>query len=255
MSLLNAFCCMPNSVRRIFLMSMLCGGLGILPAEVQGQELPTEGSVEPSESDEDNPLSGKIIVRVEEEWIVDIANPDPELDIPQIVTVFGPDDPQLGTHGIFEVNHSTVPDFVDGGMQLQCWFRDSRMGARRHLNPAELAIGIERIRYTTVVELKDSKLILEIKNGDSVTFGKFGGEGQLRLALWTWRHNLNSYNAQNSITHSRVSYGANRVNRFLRAGIRYYTSDGEVIVDETDTIIHQVADANLGPAPVNAPTE
>lgn len=236
---------------KLLALSLLVAALMCSP--VQSQEGTTEPETEPSSSSTSNSLEGQRVIRVEEDWIIDVANPDPNHDIPQIVTVFGPDDPNLGTHGVFEVNSSTIPDFIDGGMQLQCWHRESHIGSRRHVNGSELAIGVERVRYTTSVELKDDRLILEIKNGDSVTFGTFGGQGQLKIALWTWRDSLNNYNTGNSIRHSRISFGSNRVTRFLRAETRYYTAAGDVVVDETDTYVHRAVDADLSEAPVNAP--
>ena len=59
------------------------------------------------------------IIRVEEDWYIKVGDPDPAIDAPQIVTVFGPVDPITGTHAIFELNHGTQPDYAQGGMQLR----------------------------------------------------------------------------------------------------------------------------------------
>ena len=196
-------------------------------------------------------FEGEKIVRVEEDWLIDIAVTDNNNSAPEVCTVFGPGDPYTGLHSVFEMNHCTYPDFARGGMQLQSWWGNWFLSAKRHYNQSELHTTVERIQYTCVTRINDNRLTMEITNGDSVTYGSFGGEGWLRVRLWTHRDRLNGYNPDNSIQHSRVTFGANRVNRFLRTEIRYYTDDGDVIVDEADTYVHQLASANESAAPIN----
>jgi hypothetical protein len=188
-------------------------------------------------------FGSETIIRVEEDWLVDVGVTDENCSAPEIVTVFGPGDPNLGLHAVFEMNHCTAPSFSRGGMQLQAWWANWYLGSKRYFNEAELLTTVERVQYTCCTRLYDHRLYLEIKNGSSVTWGNFGGDSYLQLKLWSDRSNLNSYNPGNSIAHSRVTFGANRVNRFLRTEIRYYTADGDVIVDGTDTYVHQLADS------------
>ena len=221
------------------------GADGTDPSEADGTDPGQDGT---SGTD---PFPGEVIVRVEEDWLIDVADTNQANTAPEICTVFGPADPNTGLHGLFEMNHSTYPDFNRGGMQLQCWWGSWFLGSRNHYNGTELHTTVERITYTCSTEIKDGRLIMEITNGDSVTYGSFGGEGWLKLRLWTHRSNLNHYDASASVAHSRVTYGANRVNRFVRTEVRYYSADGDVFIDETDAYVHQLAQADLGPAPVN----
>ncbi|MEZ6065047.1 MAG: hypothetical protein R3B90_04930 [Planctomycetaceae bacterium] len=197
---------------------------------------------------------GKRIVRVEEDWLIDIGETTDGSSAPEVVTVFGPYDPNHGTHAVFEMNHSTYPDFAKGGMQLQAWWGNWFLGARRHYNGSELLRTVERIQFTVRTELVNTwsgtRLKLEIVNGDSVTYGNFGGEGYLRLRMYTNRNNLNYYDPDMSVEQSRVTFGANRVNRYIRTEVRYYTDAGEVITEEADRIVHQLAVANEAPAPI-----
>jgi hypothetical protein len=204
--------------------------------------------------DDANPLEGADIVKIEEDWVIDIANPDPDADCPQIVTVFGPADPSVGTHAIFELNHGTLPDFSEGGMQLQVWFGDSLVGYRRQHAPAELYIGIERLTYTTVTEVVNRKVKLYVSNGQSLTWGEFGDTGTtaLKVELDTWRDHLNDWNTENAISHSRVVYGANRVNKFKRTAVRYYTADGLHHTDTTERYVHRLVEDAYAPPPVGS---
>ncbi len=180
------------------------------------------------------------IIRVEEDWELAIATPDPEANAPQVVFVFGPDDPEAGTYAVFEMNHGTMPDFAAGGMQLQCWWDNYLLGYRNHPNFSQFAASIDTVTFTAVTEVASDKLNLEIINGNSLTWGSFGGQGYLKLSLNTWRNDLNSYKADYSVKHTRVSYGATRVNRLVRREVRYYSAEGLVSTDTEDRYVHQL---------------
>jgi hypothetical protein len=205
----------------------------------------------------ENPLAGVDIVKVEEDWSLDIANPEPDADCPQVVTVFGPADPSVGTHAILELNHGTLPDYCQGGMQLQAWYGDYLIGYHSQFAPAELNYAIEQVTFTTATRVRDGYLHLYVKNGHSLTWGDFGGfDSQLSIYMGTWRSNLNDWNAQGSITNSRVAYGANRVNNFVRTAVRYYIADENgnsqlYYTDDTDTYVHRLIEDNYAPDPVN----
>ena len=163
----------------------------VAAAPVCGQE--TEGGLFDEEVDADDPgqvsynvieaLQGKTVVRIEEDFIIDIAVTDSHNTAPEIVTVFGTSDPTVGLHAVFEMNHSTYPTFVDGGMQIQGWHGGYFLRARRHPNFAALATTVERITYTCRTRLNYGRLEMEVINGQSVTWGAFGGDGRLRIRL------------------------------------------------------------------------
>lgn len=201
---------------------------------------------------QDDPFPGVDIIRVEEDWVIDVADPDPAADCPQISTVFGPSDPAFGTHCLFELNHGTLPEFFEGGMQLQVWWGEQLVGYKQAHAPTELSVAIERITYTTVTRIDNNgDLDMYITNGHSVTWGNFGGTGYLWIELATSRTNLNSYNPDNSVENSKVGYGANRVNKFVRSEVRYYTAEGLYHTDTEDAVIHELAEAQVAPDPIN----
>lgn len=228
----------------------------LLAAPASAQEVEDDGQAEGTDlgvvsTDVHIDIGDKTIWKVEEDWLIDVAVTDERSTAPEIVTAFGPADPRLGLHSVFEMNHSTYPSFIKGGMQLQAWWGGWFLGAKRHLNSAELLTTVERIQFTCVTRVSSGRLTMEVRNGDSVTYGQFGNDGSLRMRLWTDRSNLNNYNPSNSLNHSRVTFGANRVNRYMRTEIRFYATDGTVLTDETDRYVHQLSEANQAPAPVN----
>lgn len=183
------------------------------------------------------------IYKVEEDWELKVVNPDPTLDIPQIVTVFGPTNAFFDTHTVFELNHGTLPTFGQGGMQLQVWYGDWLVGYLQQQQPTELNTADEIISYTTVTRINDDILTMEVKNGTSTTYGNFGAPGHLRVRLYTYRNDLNPYEPNNSIRHSRVTFGANRVSYFKRKAIRVYVQNGDLYAqDDSDQFVHQLAE-------------
>lgn len=179
------------------------------------------------------------IIKVEEDWEVHVAAPDPEANVPQIVCVFGPQDPATGRHAVFEINHSTAPNFTAGGMQLQAWDGENMLWYRNHPNNREFDAAVDYVKFTAVTELISDRLYLDIDYGDSANWGSFGHQGYLLGWLPTTRDHLNDYNAGYSVTHSRIAYGKHRVNRFVRKEVRYYTQDGLYQTDEEDVVVFQ----------------
>lgn len=173
------------------------------------------------------------VVRVEEDWEVLIGTPDPFLDMPQIVTVFGPADPETGVHAVFELNHGTLPEFGEGGMQLQYWSAETLKGYRRQKAPTEFSTANETVTYTTVTEIENGNLTLSVANGKSRTFGDFGDESSLRIQVKTDIANLNGMGLENSIRHSKVTYGANHVQKFQRTRVRMLNAADEVVATDT----------------------
>lgn len=180
-----------------------------------------------------------LVIKVEEDWELDVAAPDPEANVPQIVCVFGPEDPNTGRHAVFEINHSTAPSFSAGGMQLQAWNGETRLWYRNHPNEREFDAAVDQVRFTAVTELIGDRLYLDIDYGFSANWGHFGYHGYLRGYLPTNRNHLNDYNADHSIAHSRIAYGKHRVNRFVRTEVRYYTAAGLHKTDSQDVVVFQ----------------
>ncbi len=180
------------------------------------------------------------IKRIEEDWYILVGDPDPEIDAPQIVTVFGPTNPKTGIHSIFELNHGTQPDYSEGGMQLQCWYANSLVGYRRQHAPAELYIANEVITFTTAFEIVYGyQLLMEVIEGRSDSWGEFGGTRSLRHSVESNLGNLNDFDPADSIKNSRVTFGSNRVKIYKRKEIRYFTEAGLDHTDTTETIVEQ----------------
>src|SRR5262249_30687112 len=61
------------------------------------------------------------IIRIEEDWELVVADPDPSTFAPQVTSTISPLDNLSGYYGVFDLNLRNLPVYEAGGMQLQVW--------------------------------------------------------------------------------------------------------------------------------------
>lgn len=177
--------------------------------------------------------------RIEEDWEVVIGEPSPEDEAPQILNVFSPGGTYDSSYYIFELNHSTQPDYHAGGMQLQRWTGDWVRDWRTLSNANQLSYPGETITYTLRMRLQDNYLYASVRNGQSQTWGQFGGFSQLGVAHWTDLTDLNGYRTSSSTAKSRIGFASHRVVRFVLKEVRYYSNGELVSTDDADVVVHE----------------
>lgn len=194
------------------------------------------GSVQPAIGDSDDDSLGNT-TRIEEDWYVKIGTPDPDLDSPQITSVIAPSWTLSGKYVVFDMNCATQPGFVSGGVQLQLWQDDAIIQSCSNTNWDSLHIVNEEIRYTSVMSIVDGKMVFEIINGTSETWGTFG-TGELKLEVDTWRPHLNQYSPEFTAYNSRIGFASHRVRRFTLERVRYFTAHDLRTTDDTPRVLH-----------------
>lgn len=178
------------------------------------------------------------IVRVEEDWVVEIGEPDPASDTPQIITVMAPWNSTSHVHAVFELNHLTLPDYLHGGMQLQVWYGDYNASYNNFPTTNKLNTPGEVITYTVAQSVSGGQIKFEVLNGQSSTWGAFGGQGYLKSTAYTLLSDLNTYNLNTSLQNSRVGYASHRVRKFARKEVRFYSAQGLVGTNSTEQVVH-----------------
>jgi hypothetical protein len=178
------------------------------------------------------------IVRVEEDWELVVATPDPDSDAPQVTTILSPVGHVQSIHAAMVLNHQGLPSFEPGGLQLQLWEGEVPCADRMFPNGAILSQPNERISWTQCVELKDGGLLFEIVRGSSSTWGSFGGQGYLKMSTPTELASLNAYDPAVSVVNSGVGYAGNRVASLTLKAVRLITSEGEQLDDTTPRVAH-----------------
>lgn len=195
-------------------------GLGVVPS-ILGEETSTGNTM-----------------RVEEDWYVQIGTPEPEADSPQISTVIAPSWSLWGKYAVFDMNCATQPGFSSGGVQLQLWQDNAIIQSRSNTNWDSLHLVDEVIRYTSVMSIENGNIAFEILNGTSESWGAFGS-GELKVQAPTWRDQLNGYDPNFTTWNSRIGFASHRVRRLILERVRYFKSNGTVVIDDKPRVLHQ----------------
>ena len=179
------------------------------------------------------------IVRVEEDWVIEISAPDIDASAPQIITALSSTERLADVHSVFEINHSNFPSYTPGGLQMQVWSGDSLLVYKNSAKTGTLNTANETITYTTSMTISGPKIIFEVKNGNSTTWGTFGTTGRLRAELDTHQLGFSRYSPETSVANSYVGYASHRVKKLALKQVRYYSALGLVRTDTTERIVHQ----------------
>lgn len=178
------------------------------------------------------------IEKVEEDWELVVGTPDPNSSGPQITCSIAPvaDDDSL--YATFELNHRTQPAFERGGLQLQTWSSSFNLDSNPYPQNQIMSTTGETVTWTQSMRLSGETLTFEINNGNSTTWGNFGGQGYMRSSHVSGLSNLNNYSPADSVANSGVGFAGNRVQSLTLKRVRYYTTDGQVISDEQPHTVH-----------------
>lgn len=166
------------------------------------------------------------VVSVEEHWEMKLGQPDAERSAPQTTMVQSPNDNVEGVHFIFTLNHAMVPDYQPGGMQVQLWDGGQLVDS----STAESGVfthDAETVRWVQRLSLADGQIRFQVLNGESETWGTFGGD-ELSVSEPSSFSNLNSYRPAVSLSESQVNYAENRVVSLTLKKLVWTTEDGQV---------------------------
>jgi hypothetical protein len=166
------------------------------------------------------------VVYIEEHWELTVGGPEVERCAPQVSLVMSPTGDMDGLHFIFLLNHSTFPDFVPGGLQMQSWYGDSLLDTTNSNRINILSYDNETVRWVQKLSIQDGRVVFDVDNGTSQSWGNFGhGDG---LVMWTGQRmdRLNDYRPAVSIEESGITFAGNRVSSLVLTKLVWRTSDG-----------------------------
>lgn len=179
------------------------------------------------------------IVRVEEDWELELLNPDPDTNAPQVSAVIAPTADVDWAYAEFDINHHSIPAYRAGGLQLQVWSGGQPIVVNNDPDGGVLRQPNERIRWTQSMALTDGVLTFSVTDGDSQTWGAFGRDGRLAIRTSAPLTNLNGYDTAISVRNSGVGFASNRVEVLRITAVRRYAADGRVIVDDEPHVVFQ----------------
>lgn len=177
------------------------------------------------------------VFRVEEDWELILDAPSDSIAVPQLMTVMSPKGDLSDLYGMVTWNYREIPSFYAGGLQLQSWADDLFLYSK-NFRESEFSTAGETITWTQSLKVANNILTLQIKNGQSVTWGAFGGT-EMQLSELILVNNLNGYSPETSVDHSAVTYGAYRVVKLRIKEVRYFDADNNLITtDGTSRVVH-----------------
>ena len=179
----------------------------------------------------------RTLVRVEEDWVALIAEPDSATASPQILNVISPTQSTSGVFGMVQVNHRGDPEFQGGGLQVQGWVGSSLSRSVQANKTAILSHRADNLRYTVTMEQAVNGIKFGLCNGRSRTWGYFANTA-ISVTVPSNSANLDGYTPEFSTANSNVNLGKHRVDALYITAIRLTYSDGETVTDDTDRVVH-----------------
>lgn len=171
------------------------------------------------------------VVRIEEDWELDVNEPNGDTTAPQFHTVMSPASDLNSYHAQTLWNYRETPDFVPGGVQLHSYDGETLI-RKRSIESGTLSTTAEEIRWTQSLETDGTTLTFSIYDGVSTTWGTFGRD--MNISSTANLAQLNDYSPDTSVANSCVTFGANRVQSLKIKRVRYYGATGLLYTDTTE---------------------
>lgn len=178
------------------------------------------------------------IVRIEEDWELVVADPDPASFAPQVTSTISPVGDLSGYYGVFDLNLRNLPVVEAGGMQLQVWNNESPVITKKSNVGTLLNSNGETITWTQSMWVSDGQLHFAVLNGESETWGAFGSGGSLTVDVAHELTNLQLYNPDVSVANSGIGFAANRVTSLTLKAVRAYSEGALEGQDNTPRVVY-----------------
>lgn len=177
---------------------------------------------------------------VQEDWVLVIQATSPDETAPQIANIISPIETIDAEYGVLELNHTTQPDYEDGGVQLQRWNGSTLCDYNPTTAHDRLSTANETISYTMTMKVSNGKLEFGVLNGKSETWGDFGGNSdQWRSSTDCVYVDLSRYSRTVSTDRTRICFASNLVSSFVQTQVRYYKAGQLLKTDTTQVAVYQ----------------
>lgn len=183
---------------------------------------------------------GQRIVRIEEDWEMQVVQPDEQLDAPQVTTCMLPFGSSSNLLFQLDINHGSTPSFSAGGLQLRICDDDRCYSSVRILAGVKLRQQSEQLSWTQVVQKSPEGYLFGIINGSSSSLGTMADAQDVAYISDSevGPGSLETYDLRNSLENSEVSYAGNRIGWLRLRNIRVYYSNGQLVQLPLNSDIH-----------------
>ncbi len=167
-------------------------------------------------------------IRIEQDWELVIANPDPTTSSPQIYIQMDPY-PKSAKGGLFLLNYQDSPSFGAGGLQLQLWNLDQNLALKSFQNGVSLSKKDEKITWTQYMELNNGNLNFGVSQLASSTWGKVGTADNWVVSIpYTELTTFSGYyQTSDTLSESGILLGASAVKSLKLLKVLKYDKGGK----------------------------
>lgn len=169
------------------------------------------------------------ILRVEEDWVLVLNVPGESKHSPQFHTIMSPLRNLDSMYFQVNWNYRENPDYEPGGLEIACWEGD-QLRTHQSMREEQLSTYAETITWTQRLVTDGELISFQIVNGQSTTWGPFGG---MTLDRAYPMRDLEGYRPSVSVNNSLITYGSNRVNLLKISEVRYYDGAGRLVRRDT----------------------
>lgn len=178
------------------------------------------------------------VIRVEEDWVLVLNEPDDAVDSPQFHTVMSPDNHVDSYYAQVTWNYKESPEYRAGGLELSACDGEEVVRSRG-VEYRQLSTSAETITWSQSLETDGTALKFSIFNGNGATWGTFGKD--MNIDMDAYLPLLNAYTPTVSQENSCVTLGTNRVDLLMITQVRRYGISGLLSVDNTPRIVFDLA--------------
>jgi hypothetical protein len=171
------------------------------------------------------------LMRIEEDWELEIIQPDQQLDAPQVLLSVCPFGVDSNFHFEVDINHASFPAYASGGMQIRAMNDADCVAEKRILDGQRLAVASDTVRWTQIIEKQGEGVAFGVASGNSTSWGAFGDASSYITISNAPSFN---YSPQNSLDKSGVTYASNRVKQLSLRRVRYVDEFGQVTEVQID---------------------
>lgn len=169
------------------------------------------------------------VIRIEEDWELVIAEPDSQLDAPQISILMFPFGDEHDAFIQLDVNHASLPSFSSGGLQVSAVVDYEVIQSSRVQEGECLQSEGETITWTQAVLKTSSGIQFGLIDASSETWGDFSGASSGVFLSFgdAGQASLNGYRPEQTLSNSGIPFAGNRVVSLKLKKMRVYGSNGE----------------------------
>ncbi|XZE52092.1 hypothetical protein SH139x_003774 [Planctomycetaceae bacterium SH139] len=168
------------------------------------------------------------LYKIEEDWELVINDPAPAIHSPQLTIYTSPVSDGASKYFQLQLNHAADAWFSGGGFQVAAAVNEEVMDRARSDVQTALASSGDTISWTVVMACLNNEFLYAVKDGNSASWGNFGGPEYLVRIPSGEIQDLTGYQYQNSFDSLDIGFGANRVQSLKLKQVRLFDSAGGV---------------------------